>query len=366
MRISRNRIIFLAATAAVALLCAVQAMGQGFSGLGTDAKGFTVPEPGKSFAFPRDHAAHKNYRIEWWYLTVNLSDAAGNRYGLQWTLFRSALTPDTGTRFSPGQVWFAHAAVTTSDRHFTSETIARGGLGTAGVRPAPFKAWINGWEMIGQAKPSDDALSRLLLKASGKEFSYELDLVSDGPLVFHGDNGYSVKSASGQASYYYSQPFYQARGTLNLPGGPVKVSGQAWLDREWSSQPLSADQTGWDWISLHLDGGEKLMGFQLRNTDGTAYGSATWIGADGTTSAIPDQHLKMEPLSRTSVAGREVPTRWRVTLPKRKLDVTIEAINPKAWMDLSIAYWEGPVAVSGSHSGMGYLEMTGYPVSAAN
>jgi predicted secreted hydrolase len=53
-------------------------------------------------------------------------------------------------------------------------------------------------------------------------------------------------------------------------------------------------------------------------------------------------------------------------LPERNLDVTIEAINPKAWMDLSIAYWEGPVVVSGSHSGMGYLEMTGYPVSPAN
>ena len=29
-------------------------------------------------------------------------------------------------------------------------------------------------------------------------------------------------------------------------------------------------------------------------------------------------------------------------------------------MNLSIPYWEGPVAVSGSHSGLGYLEMTGY------
>ncbi len=365
MRTSWNRRVLIV-TATIALLCGAQATGQGFSGLGTNAEGFAVPERGNPLVFPRDHAAHENYRIEWWYLTANLSDAKGKRYGMQWTLFRSALSPGAGTQFSPRQVWFAHSAVTTADEHFTSETIARGGLGTAGVTAEPFRAWINGWEMRGQAKPPDDALKRLMLKASGPNFSYEMELVSDGPLVFHGDDAYSVKSESGQASYYYSQPFYRVRGTIKLPDGPVTVSGKAWLDREWSSQPLSADQTGWDWVSLHLDTGEKLMGFQLRNSDGTAYRSATWIGADGATHAMSHPHLNMEPLSRTSVAGRQVPTRWNVMLPEHNLDVTIEAINPKAWMDLSIAYWEGPVVVSGSHSGLGYLEMTGYPVSPAN
>jgi len=29
-------------------------------------------------------------------------------------------------------------------------------------------------------------------------------------------------------------------------------------------------------------------------------------------------------------------------------------------MDVSIPYWEGPVGISGSHAGRGYLEMTGY------
>jgi predicted secreted hydrolase len=63
---------------------------------------------------------------------------------------------------------------------------------------------------------------------------------------------------------------------------------------------------------------------------------------------------------QTEVAGRAVPTSWRVRLPERGLDVTVAAINPGAWMDLAIPYWEGPVTVSGSHEGEGYLEMTGY------
>jgi predicted secreted hydrolase len=38
----------------------------------------------------------------------------------------------------------------------------------------------------------------------------------------------------------------------------------------------------------------------------------------------------------------------------------VEAINDEAWMDTTVPYWEGPVTVTGSHDGEGYLEMTGY------
>ena len=51
-----------------------------------------------------------------------------------------------------------------------------------------------------------------------------------------GEAGFSLKSEAGQASYYYSQPFYAVRGTLSLDGRAVAVTGQGWLDREWSSR----------------------------------------------------------------------------------------------------------------------------------
>jgi predicted secreted hydrolase len=49
-----------------------------------------------------------------------------------------------------------------------------------------------------------------------------------------------------------------------------------------------------------------------------------------------------------------------VRLPDRGVDVEVTAINPQAWMDTSVPYWEGPIIVQGSHTGRGYLEMTGY------
>ncbi|KIN60356.1 Secreted hydrolase [Sulfitobacter noctilucae] len=329
-------------------------LAQGFSGLGTDATGFATPQSEPVFDFPADHGAHPDYRIEWWYLTANLQGPDGTPYGLQWTLFRSALAPGEAPGWQSPQVWFAHAAVTTPDMHLATERFARGGIGQAGVEPEPFRAWIDDWYLRG---PDFDELT---LRATGPTFAYDMALTAQGPLVFHGEGGFSVKSAEGQASYYYSQPFYKISGTLTLPEGDVDVTGNAWLDREWSSQPLSDNQSGWDWFSLSFDSGAKLMGFLLRQTDGTTFSSSTWIAPDGATTAYPDGAFAAMPLQQSTVAGRAVPTGWQVTLPDRDLDVTVSALNPSAWMDLSIPYWEGPVSVMGSHRGTGYLEMTGY------
>ncbi|MER8370998.1 lipocalin-like domain-containing protein [Mesorhizobium sp. M1378] len=341
------------------LCLAAPAFGQGFAGLGTEADGFSVPQPGTAFNFPADHGPHPGYRIEWWYLTANLQAADGADYGVQWTLFRSALAPVERSGWSSPQLWMGHAGLTTRTHQFVAERLARGGIGQAGVSAAPFAAWIDNWQMAGRALPEADALSALDLHAAGHAFSYELALDAKGPLVPQGVQGYSVKSEKGQASYYYSQPFYHVTGTLTLPAGVIAVSGQAWLDHEWSSQPLAEDQTGWDWFSLHFDSGEKMMGFRLRGR-GAGFTSATWIGADGRPQPQTSGALRVTPLETAAVAGRSVPIRWRVQLPEKGVDVTTLALNPQAWMDTRFPYWEGPIRIEGSHAGHGYLEMTGY------
>lgn len=342
------------------LALAVPAHAQGFAGMGAQAEGFAIPQRGQALSFPADHGAHPEYRIEWWYLTANLRGADGRDYGVQWTLFRSALAPETRPGWEDPQIWMGHAGLTTPERHFVAERLARGGVGQAGVRIRPFEAFIDDWAMTSRATPGQDALASLTLTARGADFSYTLALEAGGPLVAQGDGGFSVKSPEGQASYYYSQPFYRVSGMLDLPGGPVAVAGNAWLDREWSSQPLSADQTGWDWVSLHFEGGEKMMGFHLRSRDGGTFGSGTWIAPDGTPAPFGDGAFTMIPLETAQVAGRAVPVRWRLRHPGRGLDIEIAALNPQAWMETLFPYWEGPVRITGSHTGMGYLEMTGY------
>lgn len=341
----------------VALLLSIfaaPASAQGFAGLGHDAEGFTLPAPGPEFTFPEDHGAHPDFRIEWWYLTANLTGEDGATYGAQWTLFRNALAPADGAGWATPQIWMGHAGLTTETAHYSAERYARAGIGTAGVIADPFAAWIDDWEMDG---PS---LSDVTVTARGADFAYRLEARATGPFVPQGEGGYSVKSPEGQASYYYSQPFYEVAGMLNLPSGEVAVTGTAWLDREWSSQPLSEDQTGWDWFALNFPSGEKLMAYRLRHAAGDDHVVGTWIGADGTPDPLEPGEIDATPLETTEVGGGDVPTTWRLQLPARDLDITVAAVNPRAWMETAISYWEGPVTFEGTHEGYGYLEMTGH------
>ena len=228
-----------------------------------------------------------------------------------------------------------HAAVTSADSHRYGETFSRGGIGQASVEAKPFRAWIDDWEMRGIDGMSDATIAPLELKASGTDFSYALRLAADRPLVLQGDAGYSRKSERGQASYYFSQPYFNASGIITIDDKPVQVTGSAWMDREWSSQPLASDQTGWDWFSLHLGSSEKLMLFRLRQADGQHYFSGNWIGADGKSTQIASADIHMTPMASTEIESRKVPTQWTIAIPSRGLQIESTPLNARSWMATS-------------------------------
>ena len=338
-----------------------KALAQGFAGLDESADGFASVVPGKVFVFPADHGPHPAFRIEWWYVTANLVDANGVAYGAQWTLFRQAIAPGAPREgWANQQIWMGHAAVTRADTHRFTQTFARGGVGQAGIETNPFRAWIDAWEMRGLETMDTTNLAPLELSASAADFSYALRLDADRPLVLQGDGGYSRKSLREQASYYYSQPHYQVKGKIVIDDKPADVTGQAWLDREWSSQPLAPDQTGWDWLSLHFAAGDRLMLYRMRQTDGRHYGSGKWFARDGSTRLLASAEIAMTPQAFTEVEGRKIPTAWHIAIPPLALSIDCVPLNPRSWMGTSFPYWEGPISFGGSHAGLGYLEMTGY------
>ena len=338
-----------------------QARAQGFAGLGESADGFTPVVPDKVFSFPGDHGPHPDFRIEWWYVTANLTDANGITYGAQWTLFRQALKSGAQLEgWANQQVWMGHAAVTRADTHRFSQTLARGGIGQAGVEAQPYLAWIDAWEMRALDGFNTDNIAPLALTASAADFNYSLRLDTERPLVLQGDHGYSRKSDRGQASYYYSQPYFKAKGSITIDDGTADVSGIAWMDREWSSQPLASDQNGWDWFSLHLPNNEKLMLYRLRQQDGHNNLFGNWVDADGHSTEIASTDNSITPTNWTDIDGRKLPTGWRVVIPARGLEIETIPLNVKSWMGTSFPYWEGPISFKGSHNGVGYLELTGY------
>jgi predicted secreted hydrolase len=346
--------------------------GSDFAVLAQHAEGYSQARPGQLLSFPRDHGPHPGYRVEWWYLTANLNDQSGRSYGAQWTLFRFAVQP-TRTQAKGGtslkhQVFMAHMAITTPEDHFSFQRYSRGGENQesdrAGVTSRPFSAWLDDWTL------KSTGPGWLPLEARARQDNYALHLRLDGyaPLVLQGEAGFSQKHANGGGSFYYSQPFLNASGTLLVDGEKIAVSGDAWLDREWSSQFLQAGQSGWDWFSLHLDSGEKLVLFQLRHGSGSVhednylYGSL--VTADGNTTALVPEQIKLTILDEAVVAGRSLPVHWRMDLPQIGRLLELKALHPRQWMNVDFPYWEGVVSVTGSgpgNRGRGYMELTGYP-----
>ena len=85
---------------------------------------------------------------------------------------------------------------------------------------------------------------------------------------------------------------------------------------------------------------------------------ANWIAPDGASPC--SRRYLLAPLAQTTIVDRSVPTRWRVKVKSRGLDVETTPLNARSWMGTNFPYWEGPITFDGSQNGEGYLEMTGY------
>ena len=330
-----------------------------------EAEQFTPVVKGVELTFPADHQAHPDFRHEWWYLTANLIDENGNALGVQWTQFRFAAAPqDSGngtkkTTWQSQQIYMAHSAVTTKDKHYADEKWSRDQAELAGVSASPFRVYLDDW----QWNSSSDDLFPATLNANSDQFGYSLKLTNNTPYQKQGEQGYSTKSGDGKvASYYYSQPFIDVSGEVTIDGITHQVSGKGWIDREWSSQFLLDSQQGWDWFALRLSDETSLVVFQLRNsTSGKAsYAHAKLMKQDGSGIAISQQDVSLTAIKQTEIDGRDYPTEWQVSIPTQQIELTVSALNPEAKMPLSVPYWEGPIVIEGTHSCTGYMELTGY------
>lgn len=341
------------------------------SALGGEADaGFARATQPRTFAFPADHNAHPAYRNEWWYLTGQVEAPDGERFGYQVTFFRIALAPEAAPRdsaWATRQLWMGHAALTEIDAqvHHHAQRLARGALELAGQRREPFAVWLEDWSLSGN--DGGDFPWELAIRTD--DFALALTLEPQREPVLQGDAGLSQKSAAaGNASYYYSITRLATRGEISTGDGETTaVSGSSWLDREWSTSALGADQVGWDWFSLQLASGDDLMLYRLRLRGGATdpYSAGSLVRGDNDTTRLSAGDFDLEALRWwRSPDGARYPVAWRLRLPDAGLDLRVEALVDDQEMATGVRYWEGAVdvrsATSGEPLGRGYLEMTGY------
>ncbi|HEY0789065.1 MAG TPA: lipocalin family protein, partial [Thermoanaerobaculia bacterium] len=129
----------------------------------------------------------------------------------------------------------------------------------------------------------------------------------------------------------------------------------------------------WDWFSLQLADGTELMLYQMRNRDGTIdpASSGSFVGESGRVETLRATDYTIRPRGswKSPKSGGVYPMGWHVTVPRRGLDLTIDAeMEDQELVTTSstgVAYWEGAVRARGTSrgaraSGVGYVEMTGY------
>lgn len=331
-------------------------------------------------AFPLDHGAHSDYRIEWWYYTGNLYSEDGGRFGFQLTFFRirtapaaeEAKWPENHSAWRTGQVFAAHAALSdiSRDRFHHAERMSRAVLGLAGTRGenGAFEVYVDGWKA--SVKPGAHSLS-----AKAPDFSFNLELSPEKNPVLHGDSGYSQKgSEADEASCYYSITRLGVGGKVMVDGQEKTVSGTAWMDHEFSSKPLNPKLAGWDWFSLQFQDGSDLMIYLLREKNGqlSTVSSGTFVDKEGKSVHLSAEDFRISTLSswKSRRSGAIYPSSRMLEVFPLDLRITVtpkmEDQEMQSPDSTRVTYWEGSVSANGSGpggraiSGEGYVELTGY------
>jgi predicted secreted hydrolase len=293
--------------------------------------------PGYRLSFPRDHGAHPEFRIEWWYVTGWLDDALG----FQVTFFRARPEEqsDNPSSFNPRQILFGHAALSDPRRGrlLHDQRIARAGFSLAHAETDRTGVWIDDWSLVLEG-------TRYESRIAARDFEFQFTFFADR-IVLQGDNGFSRKGyRPHEASYYYSRPHMDVAGRLNGRA----VSGSAWLDHEWSSAYMAPEAAGWDWTGLNLRDGHSLMAFRMRNRAG------------GTHFAPPGVSMTPLRMWRSPRTGVEYPVSMQVN--DLRLEPLIDDQELDSRASTGTIYWEGAVRAfrESVEVGKGYLELTGY------
>ncbi len=337
------------------------------------SEGFLIPQPGAKLSFPRDHASHPGFKIEWWYLTGHLFASTGERYGYQATFFRSALEPgqdDSSHTFNNKQLYLTHMALTDlSEKSFHFEKrLSREGW-DAFAETSRLEVRNGNWSLI--ANPD---VSVLQLQASvHSDVQWSLELVPEKELIRFGEDGTSIKGPSPQArSYYLTFTRMRTTGFVTIDGKRLEVSGSSWMDHEIASNQLDPSYSGWDWIAIQLNDGWEIKAYLLRDKDGnpSAYSSLIWIDPEGETYYRKKDAFQWSKSStwRSPATNAEYPNmpKIRTTHPitGQEIEYAFIPLIPDQELVLSgTTYWEGAGKIltsDGNEVGSAYLELVGY------
>jgi predicted secreted hydrolase len=229
------------------------------------------------------------------------------------------------------------------------------------------KVWIDAWQAELQGE-------EFHLVAKDEGIGLDLVLKPLKPPALHGQGGYSRKSEQSEAaSYYYSLPRLDTRGTILVDGRKHAVTGTSWMDHEFFTGGMAPNLSGWDWFSLQLADGWEVMLYLLRQKDGSVdpASSGTLIDPTGGVRHLNLADFMVKPTGAWTSPHTQAkyPAGWEITIPGAGYRLTLTPTLPdqeiRATAPTRVTYWEGEVKIEGVKNGapvagLGYAELTGY------
>jgi predicted secreted hydrolase len=304
---------------------------------------------------PADDAVHDQL-TEWWYYSGHLQSESGERYS-----FHVAAFLRKGT--------LTHTVFHGSLLDHQSEKLYAEQARTAGIpvemKRDGFSFSYGDWQLRGDG-------AQHATKMAGKDFRLELKMNDRLPPVIHQVPGAPVAGlldfAAAGKSYYTSRPRMNAQGTLTIGGTPKTVRGEVWFDHQWGD--FEAAQLRWNWFALQLADGADLMIYELFDRQGGPVLQMGTYVKDGKADALAASDFTTHARGswKSPSTGTVYPMDWTISIPakgmKLKVDPVIRWSQFNALTTTMNVYWEGPVKVSGSHNGVGFMELNGYSTAA--
>ncbi|MCB1773678.1 MAG: hypothetical protein KDI88_08685 [Gammaproteobacteria bacterium] len=346
------RIGLLAATIALVGLLVFQLRDSGMVPANQPADVWFEAEqrPVELVTLPADDAAHDNY-TEWWYYNGHLDTQDGRQFSFHYVIF-------VINRMAGHTVVHASFVDHATGRHFTAQR-RTAGKPNDGLENA-FDFDFSDWKMSGSG-----GQDRLVIDTP--DFNFDLALENVNPPVLHGRTGLLDFKQAG-SSYYYSRPRMRVAGTAGIDGNSQLVSGEAWFDHQWGDFRVTA--LAWNWFAVQLDDGRDLMLFELFTPEGKKVVLFGTLSGKGMEDVILDEtgfKVTVTDYWYSEQTRINYPMGWKVQVPGHNVNIALEPVIREAEFDgrdsSYLIYWEGPVRVTGSQGGRGYIEMSGYQPS---
>jgi len=278
---------------------------------------FTYPYQVEQLWFPRDEGKHPLSQrpitlVEWYAVYAHLTAVDGTRY----LLFTTFVTYDPvelvlGNRFPHEISTLIDVTHNTTYHHTSMAKLREFAEGHADAET--FKGDYFRWK--GADRPFEYDF-HVAWDDAQIDCSADLHLKMIKPPLAVG--GGHVKQPQGDSGYY-SQTRIEAAGELTLGGKGKRVSGVAWVDRQWLGTPTDKKRYTYDWWALQLDNHEEAIMYRIWDQEAHAIVSTLLeiSHVDGTR-----EHVDKFTLTDT-------PTGWRLAAPRPDWNLTLACVAPR-------------------------------------